>query len=112
MKWKTTDTEEAEYRDTVEIITNDLLERVGKLERGCWVSLGEVSGGSTTTTPGEKRTNSYACVGEGCFFKTLNVFKPEWWGEETSSASVSRFVYLEALTACSEASGVKFLLEE
>lgn len=41
--------------------------------------------------------------------QTITIKKPEWWDKRFLQDQV---VYQEALTACSEASGIKFLLED
>lgn len=72
---------------------------------------------------GEKQTNSYTCVGEGCFpnsmvpsegtikIGTITLPKPEWWLALNISTR-ERITYKLALADASKALGVEIKLTE
>ena len=95
----TMETYTKELEERAEIVTNDLLARVYILEQ-------------------KLKGDSYFKEVSTAQPRTITILKPEWWegrGKSTLSNDVyqiGREIYSEALTACSEASGVKFTLED
>ena len=95
-----------EYEERVEIITNDLLERVGGLEG---VEKHKPYCRHTGTSLYSPQCICLSKKEESELKDTITIKKPEWWDKRFLQDQV---VYQEALTACSEASGVKFTLED